>query len=362
MGYRLRTFEAESKFSSELTLEAIGQAVAMDEIKAVIRETGVEEVRERKFSMAVVVLVIIAMNIYARLSIGQVIRKIGRGLRFIWPNPDYTLPGDNALSYRRYQLGARPLMVLFQRLCRPIATPDTPGAFLFGLRRMAIDGTTEDVPDTPDNVAVFGRHVSARGASAFPQVLGVYLCECGTHVLVDACFWPCHLSERAGGFRVLRSVESGMLVMWDRGFHDYDMIQGVLQRQAHILGRLPSHVKPKPLGTLPDGSYLAYLYPSDYHRRKRGEHLLVRIIEYTLTDPALPGYSEIHRLVTTLLDAAAYPALDLACAYHERWDVELTIDETDTHPRLAGRPLRSHTPVGVIQELYGLLIAHYALR
>ena len=89
---------------------------------------------------------------------------------------------------------------------------------------------------------------------------------------------------------------------------------------------------------------------------------MVRVIQYTIKDPALPGYGETHRLVTTLLDAERYPALDLACAYHERWEIELVIDEIDTHQRLAGRPLRSLKPVGVIQELYALLIAHYALR
>jgi hypothetical protein len=52
----------------------------------------------------------------------------------------------------------------------------------------------------------------------------------------------------------------------------------------------------------------------------------------------------------------------LACAYHERWEIEVIIDEVDTHQRLAGRPLRSLKPVGVIQELYGLLVAHYAIR
>jgi hypothetical protein len=70
----------------------------------------------------------------------------------------------------------------------------------------------------------------------------------------------------------------------------------------------------------------------------------------------------VHRLVTTLLDPAAAPALDLICTYHERWEVELTVDEVDTHQRLAGRPLRSRRPVGVVQELYALLLAHYAVR
>lgn len=362
MGYRLREMEAESKFSRELTLEAIGRAVPMSEIKMSLEAEGVETIRERKLNMVVVVLLVIALNIYTYLSIGHAMRKIAQGLRFIWCDPDYEPPQDSAITYRRYQLGARPLVNLFHRVCRPMATVETPGAFLFGLRLMAIDGSTEDVPDTPANAAVFGRHQGDRGQSAFPQVQGVYLVECGTHALVDAGFWPCHTSERVGGFRMLRSVEPGMLVMWDRGFHDYDMLVQVSQRGAQVLGRLPAHVKPKRIHTLPDGSYLAYVYPSDHQRRKRGEHLLVRIIEYTLTDPALPGYGEVHRLVTTLLDHQAYPALDLACAYHERWEIELVIDEVDTHQRLAGRPLRSHKPVGVIQELYGLLIAHYAIR
>jgi hypothetical protein len=247
-------------------------------------------------------------------------------------------------------------------VCRPIATPQTRGAFLFGLRLMAIDGTTEDVPDTEANAKAFGRHTSARGTSAFPQLQGVYLAECGTHTIVDCGFWPCHTSERLGGFRLLRSVRRGMLLMWDRGFHDFDMLLAARQRGAHILGRLPAHVKVLPLRTLLDGSLLAYLLPSDDARRRRGVRVLVRVIAYTISDPALPGYGEEHRLITTLLNPRLAPAHDLACAYHERWEIELVIDEIDTHQRLVGRTLRSLTPTGVIQELYSILLAHYAVR
>jgi hypothetical protein len=362
MGFRLREIEAESKFSSELTLEAIGQAVPMAEIEAVLQEEDAQEERERKLSIVVTVLLTIAMNIYTHLSIGHVLKKMAHGLRFIWPDHNYRLPGDSAISYRRYQLGVRPLQSLFHRVCQPIATPETRGAFLFGWRLMAIDGTVEDVPDTPENAAAFGRQHGDRGDSAFPQLRGMYLVECGTHAIVDADFCPYNIGEHTGGLRVLRSVGPGMLVMWDRGLHGYDMILGVLQRGSQVLSRLASNVKPRRVQTLPDGSYLAYIYPSERQRRKRGEYLLVRIIEYTITDPAQPGYGEIHRLLTTLLDHKTYPALDLVCAYHERWEIELVIDEVDTHQRLAGRPLRSLKPEGVLQELYGLLIAHYAIR
>ena len=81
---------------------------------------------------------------------------------------------------------------------------------------------------------------------------------------------------------MLQSLTEGMLVMWDRGFHDFNMIVEARKHNAHVLARLPAHVQPKRIETLRDGSYLAYLYPSDYHKKKRGDHCLVRIIELSL--------------------------------------------------------------------------------
>ncbi len=86
------------------------------------------------------------------------------------------------------------------------------------------------------------------------------------------------------------------------------------------------------------------------------------MISYRLTDPALGDPATVHRIVTSLLDPIRYPATDLVCAYHERWEIEITIDELDTHQRVVGRPLRSQQPVGVLQELYGLLPTHYLVR
>lgn len=296
------------------------------------------------------------------MSIGHVMQKMFRGLRLIWPDPDYDIVGDSAFSYRRYQMSPRVMARLFQKTCCPIATPETRGAFLFGLRIMAIDGSEETLPDTPANEAVYGRHYSGRGMAAYPQVQTVYLAECGTHVIVDAGFWPIHTSERLGGRRMLRSVTADMLLMWDRGFHEYDMIVGVSKRNAHVLGRLPAQAKPEYVRSLGDGSYLAYICPSDYQRRKQGERCLVRIIEYKVTDPALADTDEVHRLVTTLLNPDTYPTVELICAYHERWEIEILIDEIDTHQSLSRRTLRSLKPIGIVQELYGLLIAHFVVR
>lgn len=362
MGFMLRQISPNAKLTDEICLSAIETAVPQAVVKAVVLDLGVAERRDRKLPAVVTLLLGVAMNLFTHHALDQALVQMLQGLRFIWPDPNFVPATKGAISQARYRLGARPMVELFHRICRPMATEQTPGAFLFGLRLMAIDGTVEDVPDTAENERAFGRHTSARGDGAFPQVQGMYLVECGTHAVVDAGFWPCHTHEQRVSRRLLRSVTAGMLVMWDRGLHSFDLAQATRLRQAHFLGRVPSGVKLRSIQPLVDGSYLAYIYPTDSHRRKHGEHLLVRGIEYTFDDPARVGYGEKHRLITSLLDAELYPALDLASGYHERWEIEISIDELDTHQRWVNRPLRSHKPVGVIQELYGLLIAHYAVR
>jgi hypothetical protein len=360
--FSLRKITDDIKFSEAVSLNTLERVIPQTVAKAVVADLGREEQRTRKLPAVMTLLLCVAMGLFTNISLEQVLIKMVKGLRYIWPDPEYRTANKSAISQARYRLGAQPVVELFHRTCKPMATEQTPGAFLFGLRLMAIDGTTEDVPDTPANAAFFGRHHSDRGDSAFPQMQAVYLCESGTHAVCDAGFWPGHTSERMGGLRLLRSVVEGMLVMWDRGFHSFDMALQTCRRQAHFLGRLPAHVKPKRVRTLPDGSYLAYIYPSDYQRKKRGEHLFVRVIEYTIDDPNRNGHAELHRLVTSLLDSELYPAHILAGEYHQRWEVEITIDEIDTHQRLPNLPLCSQKPVGVIQEAYGLLIAHYAVR
>jgi Transposase DDE domain len=66
--------------------------------------------------------------------------------------------------------------------------------------------------------------------------------------------------------------------------------------------------------------------------------------------------------VTTLLNPRVAPALELVALYHERWEVELVIDEIKTHERAQRKVLRSKTSDGVYQELYGIFLAHYAVR
>lgn len=362
MPFTVREIDAERKFCQELRMEALQSAIPRETIHRVLTDFHAHAARERKLNMVVVVWAIIAMHLYARVAIGDLLEKIGHGLRLIWPTLPEALPVPSALTYRRYQLGARPLVALFHEVCHPIATPATRGAFLGGLRLMAIDGSVKDLPDTPENVAFFGRHSTDRGDAAFPQMVMVTFTECGTHVVVDAGCWPCHTSEHVGARRMVRAVEAGMLVMTDCGLYSFALVAAIREREAHVLCRLASNRQFQHVRALPDGSALVYAEETTPNGKKTGKRLLMRLITYTITDPARSGYQECHRLLTSLLDAVAFPAVELACAYHERWEIEITIDEQDTHQRLVNQPLRSKKPVGVIQEVYGMLLAHYAIR
>ena len=372
MNFIPRQLGVEDRFCEAVTLETLTHVVPVATIAAVVEEMGIKEQRVRKLPAGLTVLVIIGMCLYSHLSIAAVLQKMVQGLRLLWGDGEAAVANASAISQRRYQVGARVLAVLFRRVCQPLAQPQTRGAFLFGLRLMALDGTKEDVPDTPENAQVFGRHIGPNGGSAYPKALTVLLSECGTHAVVDAAFAPCYGSEPALGRRLLRSIGPGMLLMFDRGFYGFDLISGTLQRGAQVLGRLAANVKPRPVQFLPDGSYQADIFPSETRRRKQGEQVRIRVVEYTFTDPNRPGYKQLHRVFTTLLDPQTAPALELVCAYHERWEVELVtlapragrvrVDELQVHQRLVNHPLRSLKPRGVIQELYAILIAHYIVR
>jgi hypothetical protein len=87
-------------------------------------------------------------------------------------------------------IGVRLLRTLMRRVCQPLATPETLGAFAFGLPMMAIDGTLEDVVDTPENVRFFGRLHGGATRSPYPQARCVHLSEVGTHAISDSIIAP----------------------------------------------------------------------------------------------------------------------------------------------------------------------------
>ena len=80
-----------------------------------------------------------------------------------------------------------------------------------------------------------------------------------------------------------------------------------------------------------DCSYLSWIYPSGELRKKGCKPIQVRVIEYTIENPDNPEEQIRYRLITSLLDIEKFSAQLLACEYHQRWEVENTIDELKVH-------------------------------
>ena len=76
----------------------------------------------------------------------------------------------------------------------------------------------------------------------------------------------------------------------------------------------------------------------------------------------MPDTESIYRLITTILDPKDAPAKELAALYHERWEIETALDEFKTHLRGNSIVLRSKRPDLVVQEFYGFMMAHFAIR
>jgi hypothetical protein len=84
------------------------------------------------------------------------------------------------------------------------------------------------------------------------------------------------------------------------------------------------------------------------------------LVEYRLE--GLAEAEPLYRLATTILAPARAPAAELAALYHERWEIEGALAALKTQLRGAKVVLRSKTPELVRQEVWGLLLAHFAVR
>ena len=130
------------------------------------------------------------------------------------------------------------MKLLFERIAAPMARAGTRGAWLRGLRVMAIDGLVLDVPATPDNDQEFGRSGNATAPSPFPQVRLVAVGECGTHGITDAAFGPVGTGEQTLAARLIARFTPDMLVLADRNFYSYQAWQQAVATGAALLWRV----------------------------------------------------------------------------------------------------------------------------
>lgn len=341
-------------------LAGLSKVISPEVIEQALSESDRAGQRRCQLSHKTMLWVVLAMGLLTHLPLRQVFkyaRRMRRGEK---------TPARSSLCEGRQRLGVEAVRSVFEQVVRPLATPHTPGAFYKGFRLMAIDGTVQDVPDTPANADHFGRSRGGRGDSAFPQLRKVSLVEVGTHIEVALVIGGYHDGEPTLVEKLWDKLPADSLLLEDRGFFSYEHWNALDTRGIKLLVRIKNNMVLKPIRRLADGSFLAKIYPSSYRRSQDRDGIVVRVIEYTLDDPQRTGHGQPHRLMTNLLDAEQYPAMELVILYHQRWEEELVFDEQKTHldPRRAGKSahFRSQTPVGVEQEVYALSLGHFTVR
>lgn len=330
-------------------------------IDEVLAQTGKASQRERRLPAPAVVYYVMALALWREAPLEEVLRVVCEGLQWLGGGEAGAVQASkSAISQARTRLGPEVMKQLADRVLQPMARREAPGAWYRGWRLMAVDGSCMDVADEAANAEFFGYPAASRGQSAFPQARVLGLVECGTHAVVAASIAPYAFSEVAMARQWLPAKLTGdMLVMADRNFYGFKLWQAACASGAKLLWRVKSNLGLPVEQALADGSYLSTVFDSEDRAKRHGQR--VRVIDYTLKDSATPVLSS-YRLVTNILDPEAAPALELAALYHERWEIESVFDEFKTHMRSTSTVLRSKTPALVEQELWGLLLAHYAVR
>jgi hypothetical protein len=365
---------AATRLTDFVSIGVLAKVFRRDLIEEIIAETDTREKRSRLLPAHLVVYYVLALAVFFGEGYDEVMRKLVGGLRFLknWDR-DWNVPSTSAISQARARLGEAPLKALFERVAVPMARRGTRGAWLRDWRVMAIDGVVIDMPDTPANNAEYVHSSGGKGSGAFPAMRIVALAECGTHAIIDAALGTWTTGERTLAEQVLRSLDPGMLMLADRGYYSYDLWEKACETGAALVFRVAGNVNLSMFERYPDGSYRSVLLPPRTQSTvrklaaRRGDPSVLeaagtacRVVEYTLENRGDP--TEVIRLITSVLDWEQAPAHELAALYHDRWEIELSFREIEIHQVGHPRVLRSKSPEMVRQEVWGIFLAHYAIR
>jgi hypothetical protein len=336
-------------------LDTLAASIDPAWIEAALAATGTASVRRRRLPAEQVVWLVLAMALFRERPLDEIVAALG-----LAPGPRPLAP--SAIPQARDRLGAAPLQDLMERAVDAWTdgAAATPTTRWHGLRVLALDGTTFRVPDSDANRTHFGAPHGAKGAAAYPVVRAVALLDARTHLLWRATFGPSTTTEHALANTLWAHVPGESVLLLDRHYvaaRIFLAADPVARRHVVVRGKVSTA-----------GRVVAILGP--------GDELLDRTTPAALRqqDPTLPATYRVRRIryqrpgfrparvLTTLLDAVAYPAAELVALYHERWEIELAYDEVKTVELQAQPTLRSQTPPRVEQEIWGLLLVYNLVR
>lgn len=352
---------SERRLSDLVSVGVLTRTFPPAVVDEVIAAAGRKAQRHRSLPAQTMAYFAVGMALHSEGSYEDVLGLLTDGLSWAEPGVEpVRLPTKSAIFQARDRLGFEPVKALFDRVAQPLATDGTAGSFLAGRRMVAIDGTTFDVADTAANDGFFGRPGVMKGErSAFPQARVVALAECGTHAIFDAEIGAYNTSELALSKPLIDRLEPGMVLLADRGFTGFALWQQAAATGADLLWRAKNNVHPRQIEAFDDGSWLGELRANN--AKLNTEAVIVRVIDYRVDDGRGIDAGPF-RLFTTLVDPDEVTATELAAAYAQRWEIESAFDELKTHQRGPRTVLRSKSPDLVLQEIWGHLCCHFAIR
>jgi hypothetical protein len=355
-------------FFSPTTMGHILASIPPDYVQKALSDTGKHSLRQRMLPNSAMALFPILLGLHMDLPYGEVFKDLQNAYESFGLERPEKFPSEAAMVKARRRLGYEPLEHLFKQVVLQQPLPKSSNAYYKGLLLTAIDGCIFDVEDSKEN-AIFGYPKNQNGAGAYPQVSSIMLVNFYTRTLLDVEFGTvAGTGEQTIAKGVLSRMKAGTLNLADRLYLSFESWSLASATGAHLLWRVKSDFRLDPIENLKDGSYLAKLYKYDENRKRIvDENIIVRVIEYNLMikegEKRAKKSKETYRLITTLLDPEQAPADELAGLYPMRyWVSEGFNREIKAILSAARIVLRSKTPAMVIQELYGLLLAQYAVR
>jgi len=319
-------------------------------IEQALNATGKASIRRRKLPAEHAVWLVIGLALFRHMPLWQVVQEMALTL----DGQDLPVPSSSVQA--RQRLGAEPLAHLFGLLTDAWGRAHPVHAQ--SLRVLAVDGVVWSAPDSPDNRQALGSGLTQYGPQPWPMVRGVCLLDTDSHELLDAKLGDYHCGELTLAAD-LRGLDHS-ITLFDRAYFSAAFLMDWQHagEQRHWLMRAKDNLRHEIVQTLGEDDWLIRMPVSPQARQLRPElpsHWQARLIQ-THTG------GKTRRFITSLLDPKPFAAQDLTQLYRQRWEIELGFREIKQSLQQGQGVLRSKQPELVMQEVWGVLIAHTLLR
>lgn len=354
--------------ASDLVARSLGRTGGLSDLigadveslldKVIRAQPGAATRRVRRLPPDVVVWIVVGMALFRSLPIVDVMRRLSLYLG------GSKAPVSGALAMARAALGAEPVKALFEELGLSWGHDSVAEVLWKGMLVYAFDGTTFSVPDTPENLARFGKPSGGRDGAGYPKVRAVVLEGARSRLLVDACLGP--YSGKGNGEASLAAplwdgIPDNGILLFDRGFIHIGRMKRYVSEgtNRHLVTRERAKINYEVLQELGRGESLIRFEVPPAERiddSEEARYLILRRITYRE-----PGFAP-SAVWTSLRDPKTHPAKSVLALYHERWQVELTYRDVKVSQLNREEALRSKTPDNVEQEIWGVLTAYQLVR